>query len=146
MSEDLCYQAIGELAAQLESKQISPVELTRAYLERIRELDGKLNSYITLTEDTAIRQARRAEAEILAGRYRGPLHGVPYAVKDLVATKGIRTTWGSRLFEDQVPDHDATIIERLRGAGAILLGKLSMSELAFGGRPEAALNGPVHNP
>ncbi len=85
MSEDLCYQSIGELAAQLESKQISPVELTRAYLERIRELDGKLNSYITVTEDVAIRQARRAEAEILAGRYRGPLHGIPYAAKDLVA-------------------------------------------------------------
>ncbi len=145
MSEDLCYQSIGELAAQVESKQISPVELTRAYLDRIQTLDRKLNSFITVTDDLAMDEARQAEAEIVAGRYRGPLHGIPYALKDLVATKGIRTTWGSRLFQDQVPDHDATVVERIRHAGGVLLGKLSMSELGAG-PPHAELKGPVHNP
>ena len=145
MSEDLCYQSIGELATRLESREISPVELTRACLDRIGKLDGKLNSFITVTRDLAMDEARRAEAEIVAGRYLGPLHGIPYALKDLVATRGIRTTWGSRLFQDQVPDHDATVVERLRSAGAVLLGKLSMSELGAG-PPHAELKGPVRNP
>ncbi|MFN0170295.1 MAG: amidase [Bryobacteraceae bacterium] len=145
MSADLCFAPVTELASRLRSRKLSPVELTRQYLDRIRSLDPRLGAFVTVTADQALQEASRAEVEIGAGRYRGELHGVPYAVKDLVATKGIRTTWGSRLFADQIPDHDATVIERLRAAGAVLLGKLSMNELGAG-PPGADWNGPVRNP
>ena len=144
-NEALCTQTLEQLAPQLKSGKLSPVDLTKAYLERIEALDPKVNSYITVTKNLALEQAEKAEQEIKAKKYKGPLHGIPYAVKDLVSTKGIRTTWGCRLFVNQVPDHDAAVIERLRDAGGILLGKLSMSELA-GGNPDSAFNGPVHNP
>src|SRR5215467_2363634 len=143
--EALCTQTIEQLASQIKAGKLSPVTLTRAYLERIEALDPKVNCFVTVTHNLALEQAERAEQEIKAKKYRGPLHGIPFAVKDLIATKGIRTTWGSRLFVNQVPDHDAAVVEKLRDAGAILLGKLSMTELA-GGPPEAAFNGPVHNP
>jgi len=144
-NEALCTQTIEQLAPQIKSGKLSPVALTRAYLERIEMLDPKVNCFITVTHNLALEQAEKAEQEIKAKKYEGPLHGIPYAVKDLMATKGIRTTWGSRLFVNQVPDHDAAVVEKLRDAGGILLGKLSMTELA-GGPPEAAFNGPVHNP
>jgi aspartyl-tRNA(Asn)/glutamyl-tRNA(Gln) amidotransferase subunit A len=144
-NEALCTQTVEQLASQIKAGKLSPVTLTKAYLERIEALDPKVNCFITVTNNLALEQAEKAEQEIKAKKYRGPLHGVPYAVKDLISTKGIRTTWGSRLFVNQVPDYDAAVIEKLRDAGGILLGKLSMTELA-GGPPEAAFNGPVHNP
>lgn len=144
-NEDLCYSSIGELAPLLKSRKLSPVELTRAFLDRIESLDSKVNCFISVTRQTALEQARAAEDEIRRGKYRGPLHGIPFAVKDLLATKGIRTTWGCRVFENQVFDYDATAVESLYRAGGILLGKNSMSELA-GGPPGGAFNGPVHNP
>ena len=144
-NDALCFQTIQELAPQIRSGNLSPVALTESYLERIEALDPSINCFITVTRELAIEQARAAEQEIQAGNYRGPLHGIPYAVKDLINTRGIPTTWGSRLFANQVPDSDGAVVEKLRNAGAVLLGKLSMTELA-GGPPEAAFNGPVHNP
>jgi aspartyl-tRNA(Asn)/glutamyl-tRNA(Gln) amidotransferase subunit A len=141
----LCFQTIHELAPQLRSGRLSSLDLTQAHLARIDELDANINCFITVTRDLALQQARAADDEIRSGRYRGLLHGIPYAVKDLINTKGIPTTWGSRLFADQIPEADGAVVERLRNAGAVLLGKLSMTELA-GGPPEAAFNGPVHNP
>ena len=145
VNESLCTQTLDQLAPQIKSGKLTSVALTKAYLERIEALDPKVNCFVTVTRHLALEQAEKADQEIKARKYRGPLHGIPYAVKDLVATKGIRTTWGSRLFVNQVPDHDGTVIEKLRDAGAVLLGKLSMTELA-GGPPTAAFNGPVHNP
>ncbi len=144
-NDALCTQTLEQLSSQIKSGKLSPVALTQAYLERIEALDPKVNCFITVTKNLAMEQAEKAEQEIKAKKYKGLLHGIPYAVKDLVATKGIRTTWGSRLFVNQVPDHDGAVVEKLRDAGAILLGKLSMTELA-GGPPTAAFNGPVHNP
>ena len=145
MNEELCYQTIADLAPRLRSKELSPVELTQAYLDRIESLDSKINCFVTVTPELALSQAQAAEEEISSGTYRGPLHGIPFAVKDLLSTRNIRTTWGCNVFADQVPDHDAAVIERLRDSGAVLLGKLSMSELA-GGPPGGTFNGPVHNP
>src|SRR5688572_24053946 len=145
INDALCFQTIEKLAPQIKAGRISPVELTQAYLQRIRQLDSRVNCFVTVTETLANEQAKKAEQEIRSRKYRGPLHGIPYAVKDLLNTKGIRTTWGSKLFSDRIPDSDAAVIEKLRDAGAVLLGKLSMTELA-GGPPNAAFNGPVHNP
>jgi aspartyl-tRNA(Asn)/glutamyl-tRNA(Gln) amidotransferase subunit A len=131
---DLTSLSVAELSPLLKEGQVSPVEVTQAYLERIERLDTKLNAYITVTPELALEAARRAEAEIREGRYRGPLHGVPVAVKDQMWTKGVRTTNASTLLEDFVPDEDATVIVRLKEAGVILLGKLNMAEFASGGR------------
>lgn len=130
---DLHYLTIHEAGPLLRQGQISPVELTRAFLERIEQLDGKLQAYITVLHDRAMASARAAEAEMLRGDYRGPLHGIPIALKDLYDTKGIRTTASSRVMVDRVPTEDATTTARLEGAGAILLGKLAMHEFALGG-------------
>ena len=126
--EALHYLTLSELASRLESRAISPVEVTRQMLERIDALDGSLHSYVTVLPESALEEARRAEDEIGRGAWRGPLHGVPVAVKDLCATRGVRTTCGSRVYRDWIPDHDACVIEKLSAAGAILLGKLAMSE------------------
>ncbi len=123
---------IADAASLLQSKKISPVELATQALDRIAQLNPKLNAFLTVTSDLAMQQARAAEAEIMAGRYRGPLHGVPVAVKDLFYTRGIRTTAGSKILADFVPDYDATAVEKLREAGAVLLGKTALHEFAFG--------------
>ncbi len=124
--------SIGELAPLIERRQVSPVEATAAVLERIERLDPILHSYITVLPERAMDQARQAEREILAGRYRGPLHGIPIAHKDVVATKDVRTTAHSRVLLDHVPDDDATVVRRLAEAGTILLGKLNTYEFACG--------------
>ena len=135
----LHYLTIAEAAELIGKRQLSPVELTRACLERIECLDGRLHSYITLTGDLALKEARIAESEIISGHYRGPLHGIPVALKDLYATKGIRTTAHSQVLLEWIPDEDATTVSRLKQAGTILLGKLSMHEFATGGaRPNKA--------
>lgn len=126
-----CTRTLTEVSALIEKREVSPVALTRAMLDRIAALDGELHGYLTVTADRALSQARAAEEEIARGLRRGPLHGVPVAVKDLCFTKGIRTTCGSALLADHTPDHDAAVVERLASAGAVLLGKLSMAEFAL---------------
>jgi aspartyl-tRNA(Asn)/glutamyl-tRNA(Gln) amidotransferase subunit A len=138
----LSAAALGEL---IRKKDISPVEAATAYLDRIDAVDGELHSYITVCRDEALQAAREAEQAVARGEWRGPLHGVPYAVKDQFWTKGIRTTGGSRLLADFVPAEDATVVARLRAAGAILLGKLNMSEFATGNSVYHPFGTP-HNP
>ena len=132
---ELCYLSIEEAGARLRDGELSPVELTGAYLERIEALDDRLHSYIHVARERALRDARRAEAEIGRGEWRGPLHGIPIALKDIFDTAGVPTTGGSRIYRDRVPVHDGTVSARLGAAGAVLLGKLTMSELAMTGPP-----------
>jgi len=145
-ADHLCYLTITETAAGLRRKEFSPVELTKACLARIEAIDGKLHSFITLTADLALQKAEQAEQELHAGKDRGPLHGIPIALKDLYATKGVRTTCHSAVLEDWIPDHDAAAVNRLQEAGAILLGKLGMHEFAFGGPSVDAPFPAVRNP
>ena len=121
-----------DLARMIATKAVSPLEVVRAHLDRIAALDPGLRSYITVCEETAVAAARAAETALMAGQPLGPLHGVPYALKDLYDTAGVRTTGGSRMLADRVPARDATVAARLAGAGAILLGKLNMVEFAYG--------------
>ena len=130
---EMVHETVTTLAPLIQSKQVSPVELTEAYLERIERLNGLLNAYITVSADGALAAARQAEAEISRGEYRGPLHGIPMGLKDQFDTKGIRTTIGSRIYADNVPDEDATIVARLKEAGMVLLGKQNQAEFAMGG-------------
>src|SRR5262250_1221569 len=149
LKESLLYASIAELAKQIESKQLSPVELTESYLERSEKLGPRLNAYARLTPDLALEQARAAEKDIHRGHYRGPLHGIPYAAKDLLAVKGIPTTWGAKPYVDQVFDYNATVIDHLNHSGAILLGKAAMIELAGGMDymyASASLQGEAKNP
>lgn len=149
LGEDVLYLPIRDLATQIRSRKISPVELTQGYLDRSKRLGPKYKAYATITEDLALQQARAAEKEISAGRYLGLLHGIPYAAKDLLAVKGYKTTWGAKPYADQTFDYDATVIERLNRAGAILIGKAAMIELAGGlgySGPDASLTGPCKNP
>ena len=133
MSGELHYQTILELSAQIEAGTLSPVTLTEAMLDRIAALDGRLKSYATVMADQAKAEAWDAELEIAAGRYRGKLHGIPIAVKDLCYTKGVRTMGGCAVLADHVPDYDATVVRRFREAGAVLLGKLNLTEGAMAG-------------
>jgi aspartyl-tRNA(Asn)/glutamyl-tRNA(Gln) amidotransferase subunit A len=149
LSDDVLYLTVQELSAQIHARKISPVELTQSYLARLEKLGPKLGAVATLTPDLALVQAHQAEKEIVAGHSRGPLHGIPYGAKDLLATKGIPTTWGAPPFKDQVFNYDATVIRKLRDAGAVLVAKLSMIELAGGGGysgAAASLQGPSRCP
>lgn len=132
--EGLAFCTLTQLAELVRTRKVSPVELTKMYLERLKKYSPKLLCVVTLTEELALKQAEEAEREIKRGKYRGALHGVPCGVKDLFATKGIPTTWGAEPYRDQMIDYDATVIERLRDAGAVLVAKLSMGALAMGGR------------
>jgi aspartyl-tRNA(Asn)/glutamyl-tRNA(Gln) amidotransferase subunit A len=144
--QDLAFASIAELAPRLAAREISPVEVTDATLARIEQLEPKLNAYITVTAESARHAARAAEAAILAGHYHGPLHGIPVAIKDLYATRGVATTFGSPLYADWVPDFDAAAVEQLKRAGAVLLGKTNLHELAYGSTSANAHYGAVHNP
>lgn len=130
--DELAWYTVRELAELIRTRQISSEALTRFFLERLKKYDPQLHCVITLTEDLAIEQAKRADAEIKAGKYRGLLHGIPYGAKDLLATKKYKTTWGSVPYKDQVLDYDATVIKKLEAAGAVLCAKLTMGELAWG--------------
>ncbi len=130
---DLHFLSIAEAARRIERRALSPVELTRAFLDRIAAVDAQLNAYLLVTADQALAQARTAEAEIMAGRYRGAMHGIPFALKDIYCTSGIRTTSHSRTRVDYMPDFDATTVAKLHAAGAVLLGKLATHEFAHGG-------------
>src|ERR1700733_7374141 len=140
------FLTIAEASRQIERHAISPVELTRHFLNRIAKIDPQLNAYLLVTADLAMDQARASEAEIMAGRWRGPMHGIPYALKDIYCTKGIRTTSHSRTRADYVPDFDATTATKLRNAGAVLLGKLSTHEFAHGGPSFDLPWPPARNP
>jgi aspartyl-tRNA(Asn)/glutamyl-tRNA(Gln) amidotransferase subunit A len=137
---------VAALSQKLRSKEISPVELTKAYLDRIEAVDERVNAYITVTADAAREMARKAEAEIAAGRWRGPFHGVPIGLKDLCYTKGILTTGGSKILADFVPNHDSTVWARLGEAGAVLLGKLNLHEFAYGATSNNPHWGACRNP
>jgi aspartyl-tRNA(Asn)/glutamyl-tRNA(Gln) amidotransferase subunit A len=137
---------LSEASQLVRSKKISPVELTQACLSRIEQLNPMLNAFITITADSAFAQARNAEADIQRGRWIGPLHGIPIALKDLVDTAGVRTTAASALFKDRIPTQDAEVVRRLKAAGAVLLGKLNLHEFAYGGSSVISYFGPVRNP
>ena len=141
----LPFISATELASLIQTREVSPVEATEAYLERIPQVDNKLNSYITVTGERAMLDAQQAEREISSGHYRGPMHGVPIALKDQVYTKGILTTGGSTILKDFVPQEDATVVTKLNEAGAVLLGKLNMREFAMGDAFEHPYGRP-HNP
>jgi aspartyl-tRNA(Asn)/glutamyl-tRNA(Gln) amidotransferase subunit A len=143
---DLTALTIAEAARQIARKQLSPVELTQAALERISTLNQRLNAFITVLGDQALTTAQVAEREMMSGQKRGPLHGIPIALKDLCATKGVRTTAGSKILRDYIPTDDATVTLRLAEAGTILLGKLHMNEFAYGPDGDNAHYGRVYNP
>ena len=128
MTDDLAYATIEELAPRIASGELSPVELTQAQLDRIEAHDGRLKSYATVMAESALAEAQRAADEIASGNYRGPLHGIPVAVKDLCYTTGVRTMGGTKVLEDFVPDFDSTVVARFKEAGAVLLGKLNLTE------------------
>ena len=142
---ELPFLSATELSELIRTREVSPVEAAEAYLERIDQLDGKLNSYVTVCREEALEAARDAERAIARGEYLGPMHGIPVAVKDQFYTRGIRTTGGSRIFGDFIPDEDATVMANLKRAGAVLLGKLNMSEFAMGEIFDHAYGTP-HNP
>jgi aspartyl-tRNA(Asn)/glutamyl-tRNA(Gln) amidotransferase subunit A len=149
LGEDILYAPVSELGKRIRAKEISPVELTESYLDRSERLNRQLNSYVTITRELALEQAHAAKKEIAGGHYRGPLHGIPYAAKDLFAVKGYPTTWGAKPYANQRFDFNATVIERLNRAGAILIGKAAMIELAGGMNyryASASLIGPAKNP
>jgi len=144
-ASDILFQSVTELAPLLRRRKLSPVELVCAFLDRIESVNPKVNAFMTVTGEQALEQARKAEREIAAGRYRGPLHGIPYAPKDLLATKGIRTANGSQVTSHWIPDHESTVTARLNQAGAILIGKLNLLEFAMGSG-QKGLAGPARNP
>jgi len=137
---------ISELAPRLRRREISPVEITRACLQRIEELNPALNAFITVMMDSALSDAQKAEAEILRGEWRGPLHGIPIALKDLIDTAGVRTTAASAVHKDRIPSEDADVVRRLRIAGAVIVGKNNLHELAYGGSSLVSYFGEVRNP
>ncbi|MGA8773778.1 MAG: amidase [Terriglobales bacterium] len=134
------------MSARIRRGEISPVELTRDYLDRIERLNPKLNAYITVLADSALCEARHAEQEIFRGDYRGPLHGIPIGLKDILDTAGVRTTAASALFKDRIPAEDAEVVRRLRAAGAVILGKQNLHEFAYGGSSLISFYGEVRNP
>lgn len=139
-------ETILELAPLLRRKEVSPVELTRVCLGRIEKLNPALNAFITVTADSALEQARAAEIEIARGNWRGPLHGVPISLKDIIDTAGVRTTAASALFKDRIPHEDAEVVRRLKEAGTVILGKNNLHEFAYGGSSMVSYFGDVHNP
>src|SRR3979490_2952066 len=147
--EELFYLTVSELAKRIESKKLSPVELTQSYLDRSQKLGPRFNAYAILTPEIALTQAKAAEKEIQRGHYRGPLHGIPYAAKDLLSVKGLPTTWGAKPYANQVFDYNATVIEHLNRVGAVMIGKAAMIELAGGMGyrfASASLQGEAKNP
>ena len=145
-NDELYYLSAGQLSRLIKKKEVSPVEVVEAHLSRIEALEPKLNSFITLLPDRAMAEARRAEKEIQAGRYLGPLHGIPFGLKDLFYVKGVRNTSGSKIFDHFSPHFDSTIARRLKEAGAILLGKLNLHPFAYGITGENEEYGHMHNP
>lgn len=149
LNDDIVFATVRGLGDQLRTRKLSPVALTEAYLDRLEKYGRKLGAVVTITRELALAEARAADKEIRAGKYRGPLHGIPYGAKDLLATRGIPTTWGAEPYRKQVFDHDATVIRKLREAGAVLVAKLAMVELAGGfgyNEADASFTGPGRTP
>ncbi len=150
LSESFVFMSVRKLGRLVRDREVSPTELAECFLDRLETLGPDYNAVVTVTRERALRQARHAEQEIASGRYRGPLHGIPYGAKDLLATSdGIPTTWGAAPLRNQTFDYDATVIRRLQAAGAVLTAKLAMVELAGGGgywQPDASFTGPGINP
>jgi aspartyl-tRNA(Asn)/glutamyl-tRNA(Gln) amidotransferase subunit A len=146
VDNDLTRLGILEASTLLRQRELSPVALTRAYLQRIEQYENSINAYITVTAEAALAQAEVCAREIQSGQWRGPLHGIPIALKDNINTAGIATTAGNRILENNIPAEDAPVWQRLKDAGAILLGKLNMHEFAYGGTSSITFAGPVHNP
>ncbi len=144
--DDMTRLSIAEASRRIAAGELSPVELTRAYLARIESLDRRVNSYITVTADRALEQARALEAELVRGGPRSPLHGIPIALKDNIDTAGVLTTAASAVYADRIPAEDAECVRTLRNAGAVFLGKLNMHEFAYGGTCAVTNYGPVRNP
>lgn len=144
--DDLAALSIKAASELLRTRQVSPVDLVQACLDRVQKYQPVLNAYITITGESALAGARLAEDEIRKGKWRGPLHGIPLALKDNMDTAGVRTTGASAVFKDRVPTEDAEVVRRLKNAGAILLGKLNLHEFAAGGTSAVTYFGPVHNP
>src|SRR5947209_1748369 len=147
--EEIFHLSVSELAKRIEAKKLSPVELTQIYLDRSQKLGPRYNAYALLTPEIALEQAKAAEKEIGRGHYRGPLYGIPYAAKDLLAVKGLPTTWGAKPYAKQVFDYNATVIEHLNRVGAVMIGKAAMIELAGGMGyrfASASLQGEAKNP
>src|SRR5579863_234832 len=140
------HRTIQQASEQIRAKKISPVELTRACLDRIELLNPRLNAFITVMAEPALAQARALETELHAGKWRGPLHGIPIGLKDLFDTAGVKTTCGSAVFADRIPAEDAEVVKRLKRAGAVLIGKQNMHEFAYGSTSVPSHFGPVHNP
>jgi aspartyl-tRNA(Asn)/glutamyl-tRNA(Gln) amidotransferase subunit A len=143
---DLCELGLVDLARQIESRLVSSAEVVEAALARLDRLDGRLNAFITVAHEQARKEARQADEELARGVYRGPLHGMPASVKDLFFTAGLRTTGGSKILADWVPDEDSALVERLKAAGAVILGKTNLDEFGHGGTSTISHFGPVHNP
>ena len=144
--QDLHRLTLSQAAEALHSRKLSPVELTRHCLERIQRLEPKLNAFITVTDDLAVAMAKAAEQEITSGQYRGPLHGIPVALKDLVDVEGIRTTAASHVLDENVAQSDAEVTRRLRQAGAVIFGKTNLHEFAYGGSGLISAYGAARNP
>jgi aspartyl-tRNA(Asn)/glutamyl-tRNA(Gln) amidotransferase subunit A len=137
---------IATLAPQIKAKQLSTIDITEQFLERIHKLNSSLNAYQTITENNALAQARLLDRETRARKWRGPLHGIPFSIKDNLATRGVRTTAGSKQLANWVPDFDATVVERLKAAGAVFLGKTNMHEWASGSTTINPYYGTTYNP
>jgi len=135
-----------DLTKAIKTKKLSPVEVIRTFLERIESVNPKINAYVTVTADSALKEAKKAERKVMKGGKLGPLHGVPVSIKDLIFTKGVRTTFGSKLLEDFIPDEDAVIVSRLKKAGAIVLGKTNTSEFGFKPLTDNLVFGITRNP
>jgi aspartyl-tRNA(Asn)/glutamyl-tRNA(Gln) amidotransferase subunit A len=146
MSDELCFLTVAQAAERIRARKLSPVELAQAYLDRIAQLDPQLNAYITVTGELALEQARAAEREIARGNCRGPLHGIPFGLKDIYDTRGILTSGHSRICVDRIPSGDATTVKKLHAAGAVLLGKLATHEFAHGGPSFDLPWPPARNP
>src|ERR687897_3431350 len=144
--DDICELNLTELSKLLAARELSSSEAVKATLTRLERLDGKLNAFITVPGEQAIAEAKKADDEIARGRYCGPLHGVPVTIKDLFETAGVRTTAGSKILADWVPETDSAVVERLRAAGAIIIGKTNLDEFGHGGTSTLSHFGPVHNP
>src|SRR5690349_22007433 len=146
---DLLYTPVRALAALVKAKKLTSTKLTETCLQRLETLGPKMNAVVTVMRESALAEASAADAEIAKGKYRGPLHGIPFGVKDLLATKGVPTTWGAEPYRKQVFDHDATVVSKLRQAGAVLCAKLAMVELAGGmgyNTADASFTGPGLTP
>jgi len=143
---DLCYTPATKLAALIRAKKLSPVELTRTVLERIERLNPRLNAFCTVTADSAMKGARVAEQAVMKKRKLGPIHGIPFSVKDLSFTAGVKTMGGSHIFADRVPEHDAPFVRRLKEAGGILIGKTTTPEFGWKALSGCPLTGDTHNP